>query len=132
MKKLLIGLLIRILTPVGSRTGALYGLGKVHKETKNGLPSFRSILSAIGMPTYKLAKSLLLFLTPLTHDDENTPQIPKDVFLNLLTVATKESFFMFNNKFYKQIDGVAMGSPLGPALANILCAVLKIKIALIV
>ena len=26
---------------------------------------------------------------------------------------------MFNNKFYKQIDGVAMGSPLGPALANI-------------
>ena len=34
-------------------------------------------------------------------------------------MATKESFFMFNNKFYKQIDGVAMGSPLGPALANI-------------
>ena len=27
---------------------------------------------------------------------------------------------MFNNIFYKQIDGVAMRSPLGPALANIL------------
>ena len=26
---------------------------------------------------------------------------------------------MFNNKFYIQIDSVAMGSPLGPALANI-------------
>ena len=26
---------------------------------------------------------------------------------------------MFNNIFYKQIDGVAMGSPLGPALAII-------------
>ena len=26
---------------------------------------------------------------------------------------------MFNNKFFKQIDGVAMGSPLGPVLANI-------------
>ena len=26
---------------------------------------------------------------------------------------------MFNNKFYKQIDGMAMWSPLGPALANI-------------
>ena len=34
-------------------------------------------------------------------------------------MATKESFFMFNNKFYKQIDDVAMGSPLGLALANI-------------
>ena len=26
---------------------------------------------------------------------------------------------MFNNKYYKQVDCVAMGSPLGPALANI-------------
>ena len=26
---------------------------------------------------------------------------------------------MFNNKFYKQIDGVVTGSPLDPALANI-------------
>ena len=26
---------------------------------------------------------------------------------------------MINNKFYKQNDGVAMGPPLGPALANI-------------
>ena len=26
---------------------------------------------------------------------------------------------MFNNKYYKQVDGVAMGSPLGSALANI-------------
>ena len=34
-------------------------------------------------------------------------------------IATKESFFMFNIKYYKQVDSVAMGSPLGPALANI-------------
>ena len=34
-------------------------------------------------------------------DDENSPEIPKDVFRNVLTVATKELFFMFNNKFYK-------------------------------
>ena len=27
-----------------------------------------------------------------------------------------ESFFMFNNKVYKQIDGVTMTSPLGPPL----------------
>ena len=29
------------------------------------------------------------------------------------------SFFIFNSKFYNQIDGVAMGSPLAPVLANI-------------
>ena len=30
-----------------------------------------------------------------------------------------ESFFIFDGKFYQQCDGVAMGSPLGPTLANI-------------
>ena len=55
--------------PVGSRPGVLYELGKVHKEIKNGLPPFRPILSAIGMPTYKLAKFLLPFLTPLTQNE---------------------------------------------------------------
>ena len=129
-------------------------------------------MSAIGTPTYKLAKYLQPFLTPLTQneynvtdsfhfageiykqdpnlymasldvnslfanipldetidictdsdslykDDENSPKIANDDFCNLLTVATKESFFMFNNKFYKQIDCMAMGYPLGPAPANI-------------
>ena len=30
-----------------------------------------------------------------------------------------ESFFTFNKKFYVQVDGVAMGSHLGPTLAKI-------------
>ena len=50
--------------PVGSRSGILYGLGKVHKDTKNGLPPFHPILSSIGTPTYKLERFLLPFLTP--------------------------------------------------------------------
>ena len=55
----------------------------------------------------------------LYNDNENPPNTPKHDFRNLLSIATKESFFMFNNKYYKQVDGVAMGSPLGPALAKI-------------
>ena len=37
----------------------------------------------------------------------------------LLTLSTKELFFTFNNKFYIQVDGVAMGSTQGLILANI-------------
>ena len=37
----------------------------------------------------------------------------------LLTLCTKNVHFSFNNKIYIQIDGVAMGSPLGPVIANI-------------
>ena len=45
--------------------------------------------------------------------------ICKEDFRTFLTLATKESFFLFDNEYYKQVDGVAMGSPLGPTLANI-------------
>ena len=37
----------------------------------------------------------------------------------LLTLATKSSVFIFNETYYSQIDGVAMGSTLSPTLANV-------------
>ena len=40
-------------------------------------------------------------------------------FRNLLELATKESSFIFDGICYQQTDGVAMGSPLGPTLANV-------------
>ena len=43
-------------------------------------------------------------------------------FIKLLTFATKSSCFIFNGVYYCQIDGVAMGSPLGPTLANLFLA----------
>ena len=51
--------------------------------------------------------------------NENPPNIPKHDLHDLLNIETKETFFIFNSKYYTQVDGVAMGSPLGPALANI-------------
>ena len=41
----------------------------------------------------------------------------KDLY-DLLKLATTESFFIFNNRLYKQIDGVEMGSSFGTTLAN--------------
>ena len=37
----------------------------------------------------------------------------------LFLSATSQTHFIFNSKFYNQINGVAMGSPLAPVLANI-------------
>ena len=39
-------------------------------------------------------------------------------FRALLSLACKNTHFLFNKVLYKQIDGVSMGSPLGPTLAN--------------
>ena len=55
----------------------------------------------------------------LFNGNENPPNISRHDFCNLANIATVESFFMFNNKYYKQVDGVAMGSPLASALAHI-------------
>ena len=47
------------------------------------------------------------------------PTLPRSVLRKLLEFATKKSHFLFDGQYYDQIDGVAMGSPLGPVLANI-------------
>ena len=47
------------------------------------------------------------------------PVIPRPVLKKLLEFATKKSHFIFDGQYYDQIDGVALGSPLGPVLANI-------------
>ena len=44
-------------------------MAKAHKPVTDGYPSFRPILSAINTPSYKLAKFLVLLLTPLTSND---------------------------------------------------------------
>ena len=43
----------------------------------------------------------------------------KRQFKQLLTLAVKSSCFVFNDIYYQQIDGVAMGSPLGPTFAKL-------------
>ena len=54
---------------VGSRPGVLYGLCKVHKAITDVCPPFRLILSAIGTPSYKLAKFLVLKLSSVTFNE---------------------------------------------------------------
>ena len=47
------------------------------------------------------------------------PSFPHNIFVELMQLATSSVEFSFNNNMHRQINGVAMGSPLGPALANI-------------
>ena len=67
----------------------------------------------------------LLFLRVIPETDYETIDIcaniiydQQDVIRNLLSLATKESCFILNEVLNKRKDGVAMGSPLGPASAK--------------
>ena len=55
------------------------------------------------------------------HIFQNKPElkISKKELRQLFELATSGTHFLFNSNFYDQIDGVSMGSPLGPVLANL-------------
>ena len=52
---------------------------------------------------------------PLFSNDSKVNNINR---IDFEEQALQDSFFNFEGKIYKQIEGVAMGSPLGPTLAN--------------
>ncbi|XP_065672241.1 uncharacterized protein LOC136090061 [Hydra vulgaris] len=52
-------------------------------------------------------------------DKNNSKRFSKVHFKKLLQISTSGSHFLFGGKYYDQTDGVAMGSPLAPILANI-------------
>ena len=57
--------------------------------------------------------------------DNSQQVIPKDMFVELMKSATFSVEFRFNNSMHKQTDGVTMGSPLVPALADIFLDIMK-------
>ena len=57
--------------------------------------------------------------TKTVYNEQDVIQgINKEKFRHFSSLATKESNFIFKEVSYKQKDGVAMGSPLDPTLAN--------------
>ena len=61
------------------------------------------------------------------QSSQNQPIVNKEIFAKLLRLATK-GIFMHRNKFYEQHDGVSMGSPLGPTIANFFLAHMENKL----
>ena len=60
-----------------------------------------------------------IILNKIYNSDINPLDIPRNLLKKLLEICTMEAPFLSpDNKLYKQIDGVAMGSPLGVLFAN--------------
>ena len=57
--------------------------------------------------------------TELIYDqNDSIESLNKSEFKELLSLAIKELYFIFNEILYKKIDGVGMGLSLGPTLAD--------------
>lgn len=67
-----------------------------------------------------VAETIDIILSKLFPQDSDTFHgFTRSEFSSMLKLAVDDSYFSFDNKLYKQTDGMAMGSPLGPLFANI-------------
>lgn len=65
------------------------------------------------------------------HDQFNQTyglDLQKEQLTKLLKITTTNQLFQFSGQLYEQIDGVAMGSPLGPLMANVFLCHLEDKL----
>ena len=65
-----------------------------------------------------LDETINICVNQLFESTDTVEGFTKSELKQLLSLATKQSYFIFNGLLYKQIDGVAMGSPLGPSFAS--------------
>ena len=75
-----------------------------------------------------LDDTIEILLTRIYDKKELKTNIPREDLKALLELCTKQVHFSFENVMYKQSDGVAMGSPLGPVLAGIFMVDLETKV----
>ena len=66
-----------------------------------------------------LQQTIEIILRKIYEENKVNIKIPKTTLKELLQLCTKHLHFSYNGEIYIQCDGVAMGSPLGPVLANI-------------
>ena len=65
-----------------------------------------------------LEEAINICTESIYDQNDSIEGLNKSEFKELLSLATKESYFILNDILYKQIDGVAMDSPLGLTIAN--------------
>ena len=66
-----------------------------------------------------LDETIKICIDGLFKSDMTVSGLNKKEMFEIISLTLKESVILFDNKYYSQIDGVAMGSPLGPTLTNI-------------
>ncbi|XP_064098125.1 uncharacterized protein LOC135209357 [Macrobrachium nipponense] len=67
-----------------------------------------------------VGETIQIILNKLFPDDDALfHNFSKNLFKQFLELAVLDTAFIFNGVLYKQVEGMAMGSPLGPTFANI-------------
>ena len=92
---------------------------QIPKELFNAGYKFISFDAISLFTNVPLAKTIDIILKRVYNEKLVTTNLTKRTMKKLLKDACSKTAFTLNDKIYKQIDGVSLGSPLGPLLANV-------------
>jgi len=84
--------------------------------------------NAVAMFTNIPVKLALGCIENRWNDIEQYTALPKEVFLEALTLCLENSYLCYNGKFHSQIAGLGMGSPLSCVVSEIVLDKLLIQI----
>ena len=65
-----------------------------------------------------LEVTISICVNELFKSNSSIHGLNKKQIIRILSLTTKESIILFDMAIYTQVDSVAIGSPLGPSLAN--------------
>ncbi|XP_053686478.1 uncharacterized protein LOC128736019 [Sabethes cyaneus] len=77
-------------------------------------------LDVVSLYTNIPTDEVYQFVEEKWNDLRNHSTIPWESFKSAMKTVLEASFFQYNNKFFSQVQGVPMGSPLSPVVANII------------
>ena len=75
-----------------------------------------------------LNRTLDIIMERIYKNNDIITDIPSKDLKDLLLLCTKQVHFQYDGSNYLQSEGVAMGSPLGPILANIFLTELELNV----
>ena len=70
-------------------------------------------------PNVPLDETVKICIDELLKSEMTVSGLNKRKMFEMFSLTLKECIILFDNKYYRQIDRVAIGSPLGPTLTNI-------------
>ena len=90
----------------------------IHSNQNTGILASLDVVSLFT--NVPIDTTIDIILKHVYNNNEKTPpKIPKEILKHMLQLCTKEAPFKApTGKMYLQIDGVTMGSPLGPTFSN--------------
>ncbi|XP_069982179.1 uncharacterized protein [Penaeus vannamei] len=110
-----------LLTIFGSKPGRLYDLPKIHEIEISDLKPLRPVASfdiELLFTNVPLNETTDIILNKTASSLLNSYGLNKTTYRKLLDIAAHNSVFTFNGSIYTQVDGLVMGSSLGPCHVN--------------